>query len=522
MKNHFKNSFVLLFIFLLSGLSFAQERPNILYIMADDHAVATVGVYNSYLKDYVQTPNIDKLAEKGALLSNCVCTNSICAPSRASILTGKYSHKSGVYTLREHLDTKPMKTLPVVMKEGGYQTAVVGKWHVNGDNLYGFDFYAVTHSQGAYMNPSYATKEGKIHKEGHSSNAITDISLEWLENREKDKPFMLMTHFKSAHGPWQFAERFKGMYQNQTIPEPPNLFDNYEERNPNGVSKKSGRVHQEGNLNSLVARFSGIKKGKKVDWATGNFDFSGMSDEEKTKAAYQKYIKDYLRCVKGIDEGVGRLMEYLEQNNLVENTVVIYTSDQGMYLGEHGFYDKRLGLEEALKMPFIIRYPREIGEGQLIDELVNNVDYPETIIDFAGLRIPEEMQGFSFKSILTGENLKPIREASFYQFYSNGCPQHYGVRTKDYKLLKYISKEGEVSGMDLYDLKKDKWEMKNQVDNPEYKNVLIELEDLLEKEIKTIDINPGQMPGQTAWKNEVKYGSRVKEKSVKIKKQNKR
>ncbi|MCD6355517.1 MAG: sulfatase [Prolixibacteraceae bacterium] len=486
--------------------------------MADDHSEVAVGAYNSFLKKYVQTPNIDKLAKEGALLTNCVCTNSLCAPSRASILTGKYSHKSGVYTLRECLDTKTMQTLPVVMKKGGYQTAVVGKWHINGDNLYGFDFYAVTHSQGAYINPAYATKEGKIHKEGHSSNAITDISLEWLKNRKKDKPFMLMTHFKSVHGPWQFAERFKEMYQNQTIPEPPNLFDAYKNRSPQGVPKKSGRIFQPNNNNSLVARFSGNKKGKKVDWATGNFDFSGMTDEEKTKAAYQKYIKDYLRCVKGIDEGVGRLIEYLEQNGLLENTVIIYTSDQGMYLGEHGFYDKRLGLEEALKMPFIIRYPKKIKPGQIINELVNNVDYPETIIDFAGLEIPEEMQGFSFKPILTGENTNPIREASFYQFYSNGCPLHFGVRTKDYKLLKYVGKDGKVSGIDLYDLKKDKWEMINQAHNPDYKEVLAYMEKQLTKEIETIGIKPYQMPGQSGWKNEVKYLSKEKSKKPKKKK----
>jgi len=193
------------------------------------------------------------------------------------------------------------------MQDGGYQTAVVGKWHISGDNLYGFDFYAVTHSQGAYINPAYATKEGKIRKEGHSSDAITGISIEWLEQRDKEKPFMLLTHFKSAHGPWQFAERYKELYRDDTLPEPPNLFDNYENRDPAGVQHKGARVHQSGNLNSLVSRFSGNKKGKKVDWATGNSDYSNLSDVEKTKAAYQKYIKDYLRCVKGIDDGVGRL-----------------------------------------------------------------------------------------------------------------------------------------------------------------------------------------------------------------------
>ena len=493
-------SLSLVWLFGMYQYAVAQDKPNILYIMSDDHSAAAVGVYESHLKDYVSTPNIDKLAKEGAFLTNVVCNNALCVPSRASIITGKYSHQNGVYTLRESLNTTDMPTLPKVMQKGGYQTAVVGKWHLKGDNLQGFDYYAITRGQGSYFNPTYETREGEISKEGHSSDAITDMSLEWLEKRDKDKPFMLLTHYKSAHGLWEFAPRYKDMYANESLPEPPNLFDNFENRDPAGVGQKTAVMYQEDNPGALAVRFSGYNNGIKKDWPTGNFDFTGKTNDEKVKLAYQKYIKEYLRCVKGIDDGVGRILAYLEEIGELDNTVIIYTSDQGMYLGEHGFYDKRLALEEALRMPFVIRYPKAIKAGQKIDALVNNVDFPETIIDFAGLEIPAEMQGFSFKGIVTGKDKTPIREASFYQFYSSGCPPHFGIRTKNYKLLKYVDTEGKVAGMDIYDIRKDPWEMKNVANDKKYKKRRAELEALLAQEIKTVGIKPGQFPGEEGWK----------------------
>ncbi|TLX74342.1 sulfatase [Labilibacter sediminis] len=507
---------------LLGGIVCAQNKPNILYIMADDHASATIGAYNSYLKDYVQTPNIDRLATEGALLENCFCTNALCAPSRATILTGQYSHKSGMYTLREHVSTQEKPSIPKALKQADYQTAVVGKWHIHGDNLNGFDYYAVTLSQGAYYNPSFSTKEGKIRREGYSSDIIGDVSLEWLGKRDKTKPFFLMTHFKAAHGPWQPAKRHESMYADETIPEPTTLFDDYTNRSAEGIANTQSRIHNPGSNSSLSLWFQKGKKGK-GGWPTGNITFpEEASEEEIKKATYQKYVKDYLRCVKGIDENVGRLIEYLEKEGELDNTIIVYTSDQGMYIGEHGLFDKRIGFEEALRMPFVIRYPDEIKAGQRIDNIVNNVDFAETFIDYAGVKIPNQMQGYSFRAILKGEKPLYDRKCSFYAFYSNGCPKHYGIRTKEYKLLYYASQKGSKLGVDLFDLTKDPNEMINQANNPEYKTVLEEMNSLLKEEMKEIDITQSFLPGNEDWKLYVNTGDKLSEKKTKANKKTKK
>lgn len=501
----FISQFILIFLTGLSGSLTAQKTPNILYIMSDDHASATIGAYNSHLKDVVQTPNIDRLADEGALLLNCFCTNALCAPSRASILTGQYSHKSGVFTLREHLNTEHKPSVAKSLHAAGYQTAAIGKWHVHGNNLIGFDFYAVTLSQGAYYNPSFTTKEGKLRREGYSSDIIADISLEWLQNRDKTKPFYLMTHFKAAHGPWQPARRHEHLFNDIHIPEPETLFDDCTKQNPMGLPHTSARIHEPDSPHSLSLWFQKGKKGNS-GWPTGEITFEeGLSDEEIKKQTYQKYAKDYLRCVKGIDENVGRLLVYLEQEGELNNTIIVYTSDQGMYVGEHGLFDKRLGFEEALRMPFIIRYPKEIKAGQRIDNIVNNVDFAETFLDYAGVAIPAQMQGYSFRNILQGKQPVYDRTSSFYAFYSSGCPDHYGIRTKDFKLLKYIGKDKEV-GYDLFDLKNDPYETINLADDPKYKNKFDELTQLLIKEMKNIDLTGELLPGSDDWKSVADYG----------------
>jgi arylsulfatase A-like enzyme len=444
----------------------------------------------------VLTPNINRLALEGAMLTNVVCSNSLCTPSRASILTGKYSHKSGVYTLREELNTAGIPTLPKLFSRQGYQTAVVGKWHIHGDNLHGFDHYAVTRSQGAYINPSFETREGKIRREGHSTDIITDLSLEWLQERKKEAPFMLFTHYKAAHSPWQYADRHSELFAADTIPEPPTLFDSYENRSPGGVVNNQARIHEEGSKMSLSYWFETNKKGKKGAWPTGQLNLAEKSDQEKARATYQKYVKDYMRCVKGIDEGVGRILAYLEQTGELDNTVIIYTSDQGMYVGEHNFFDKRLGLEEAMKMPFLVRYPKEIKSGMVVDQLVNNVDYTSTLLDFADIKIPEEMQGISFREVLQGKEPDYLRRASFYAFYSNGSPKHYGIRTKEHKLLKYVDKEGVVTGSDLFNLSEDPHELVSLYGNPEHSLLQQKMEQLLTEELLQVDIKPGQLPGK--------------------------
>jgi len=490
------------------GLS-AETGPNILFIMADDHSPAAVGAYKSHLAEQVITPNIDRLAREGAMLNNCVSTNSLCAPSRASIITGTYSHKNGVFTLREELNTAGSPTLAKLFHAGGYQTAVIGKWHIHGDNLQGYDYYAITRSQGSYFNPSLSTKEGKLRREGHSTEVYTDLSMDWLKTRDKDKPFLLMTHYKATHGPWHYNPVYEDLYRETNIPEPETLFDNYEKRDPNGVPKKAARIHESESKNALSYWFQYGKKGK-GEWATGNMDMEGLSEEDKTNATYQKYLKDYLRCVKGIDDGVGKLIRYLEKEGILDNTIIVYTSDQGMYLGEHGFFDKRLGLEEGMKIPFIIRYPASIRPGTEITELVNTVDFAPTFLEFAGISIPGEMQGIPFRDILVGESTAARREVSFYQFYSSGCPTHYGIRTQRYKLLKYTGKDGSVQGADLYDLEEDPNELKSIYEETGALDIRSKMEELLAEEMKNIDLKEGFIPGQQEWKNHVEYPKKEK------------
>ena len=467
--------------------SAALGRPNILFIMSDDHSVNTIGAYGGWLAGHARTPNIDRLAAEGMMLTNCLCTNSLCAPSRASILTGQYSHKNGMYTLREQLDTTGKRTLPVVLQQAGYQTAVIGKWHLHGSNLNGFDHYAITRSQGAYFDPSLETSTGKQRYKGHATDVYTEVSLAWLDKRDRNRPFFLMCHHKAAHGLWQPAKRHVTLYDDVKLPEPETFWDDYAGRSQ-GAGTKSARIFPQ-----LAKYMQGGKKGN--GWPTGDLDVTGLDETQQKQAAFQKYAKDYLRCVAGIDESVGRLVKYLKDEGILQDTLVIYTSDQGMFVGEHGFYDKRLMLDEALKMPFIARYPRAVSAGQISDAIVNNVDFAQTLIGSAGLDALVEMQGRSFWPLLQGK-AKQTREASFYAFYSNGVGRHYGIRTKQHKLILY----GDGTTRELYDLKADPVESVNQYNVPQYKHVVRTMEARLEQAIKEVDIAPDQLPSAQAKK----------------------
>jgi len=464
----------------------AANRPNILYIMSDDHSANAIGAYKRWLSPHAKTPNIDRLADEGILLTNCLCTNSLCAPSRASILTGQYSHKHGVYTLREQLDTTGQETLPVALHRAGYQTAVVGKWHLDGDNTYGFDYYAITRGQGSYFDPSLETKDGIRRCKGHATDVYTDVCLEWLGRRDRNKPFFLMCHHKAAHGLWQYAPRHADMYKDEVLPEPETFWDNFDGRP--GAKSKSATIAP-----SLAERMVSGKRGK--GWPTGNLDVTGLDEVQRKKAAYQKYVKDYLRCVAGIDENVGRLYGYLKDQGLLDDTLVIYTSDQGMYVGEHGFYDKRLMLEEALKMPFIARYPGAIRSGSVSDAVVNNVDFAPTLLSFAGQKIPAAMQGRSFRPVLEGR-AAAHRTSSFYAFYSSGVSKHYGIRTERHKLIVYA----DGPSRELYDLQKDPSEVNNLYHDPDCANLVAEMERKLRRTVEEVGIAPDQLPG--VWADE--------------------
>ncbi len=464
--------------------------------MSDDHGANAISAYKSRLSSVFKTPNLDRIAEEGALFTNSYCTNAICTPSRASILTGQYSHTNGVRTLDDTLDIDAI-TYPKVMKENGYQTAVIGKWHVHSEPQ-GFDHYEVLPCQGYYFNPyfldstydwsklnKYEHNIGKQH-EGYVTDIITDKCVNWLENREKDKPFMLMCHHKAPHDDFEYHPRYENLFDHIEIPEPDSLWEEKDHRSIG--SREYGTTVSERN-----SRRNAVMHMSQPDYVTGQLNITGLDAKGRTKAAYQKYLKDYLRVVKGIDDNVGRLLDYLDKEGLSDNTIVIYTSDQGMFLGEHDYIDKRWIYEEALQMPLLIRFPKEIKPGTEVNEVVSNVDFAPTLLDYTGLEKVGQMQGSSFRALAKGEMLEDWPNQVYYRYWMHMAhhdnPAHYGIRTKDYKLIFFyglpLDAQGALPdptpyGFELYDLNKDPNELKNVYEDPVYKNVVKQLKQQLE------------------------------------------
>ena len=462
----------------------ATGRPNILFIMADDHAANAISCYGSRLRNVAKTPNIDRIAAEGARLVNCFCTNSICVPSRATILTGQYSHVNGVYTLKDKIDPDK-QNVAKLLQSAGYQTAIFGKWHLKTDPT-GFDHWNILPGQGRYHDPILREKQpqqesekqkgndkkkkpGAKTYEGFSTDIITDLSLEWLRRRDEKKPFFLMTHFKNSHGPWHFAERHAEMYKDVEIPEPESLWEDLKHRSPG--SKDYGFT-----IDGIQ-----LERMQKEGYPTGQLDTTDMNQEQKIRATYQKYLKDYLRCVAAIDENVGRLLDFLRKQKLEDDTVVIYTSDQGLFLGEHGYIDKRWMFEESLRMPFLIRYPVQIRPQSVNDDIIINADFAPTFLDYAGLRVPSEMQSRSFRDNLRRRTPSDWRDSMYYRYWQHcSRPAHYGLRTKRYKLIffyglpldmKGAEKKPTKVGWELYDLRRDPFELNNNYDHPAYRKV---------------------------------------------------
>lgn len=475
-----KNNTFLLGLSLLGPVTFGQEKaPNIIYIMADDHASQAISCYGGILSGVLPTPNIDRIAAEGARLTNCFVTNSISTPSRGAILTGQYSQKNGVFTLSDQLD----RSHPNVAKElqkAGYKTAIIGKWHL-GTEPSGFDYYNVLPGQGRYENPILIEKgmwkeagqgntQGKEYV-GHSTDVITDEAIRFLEGSTTNEPFFLMCHYKAPHRVWQPAERFKDLFEGVAIPEPDNLLDTYDGKGKYAELLRMSMEH----LNS---------KDLKTEIP------EGLNRNELRHWAYQLYMKDYLRCIAGIDENVGRLLDYLDKNGLAENTVIIYTSDQGFFLGEHGWFDKRLMYEECLRMPFVIRYPREIKAGTVINDLILNIDFAPLFMNYAAVAKPSWMQGESFRSNLMCETPAEWRQSIYYRYWMHGDHSHnvtanYGIRTNRYKLIFYYGQPLGMKGTkdspvepaewELYDLMTDPSEMKNIYNDTAYDKVKREL-----------------------------------------------
>jgi len=485
-----------------AGFCSEPQKPNIIFIMADDYTSQAVSAYGGRLNSVFQTPNIDRIVNEGVRFDNCFVTNSICTPSRACILTGEYSHKNGVYTLDDKLDTKHMNVAKE-LQNNGYTTSVIGKWHLHSEPT-GFDYYNVLPGQGKYRDPflkekgkiigDFEDSNGKEKHKGYSTDVITDETLEWLDGRDQSKPFFLMCHFKAPHRPWTPAKRFKHMFDGVTIPEPDNLFDDYENRGEwaKHTFNKIGKDMKTGDLGTF----------RRKDTLQG---------KARLKWAYQLYMKRYLACCAAVDENVGRLLDYLENNGLDENTIVVFTGDQGFFLGEHGFFDKRMMLEECFSTPLLIKYPKQVKAGQVKEELVSNIDFAPTFLDYANVQIPEQMQGKSMKGILSGETQKKWRKSIYYRYWMHGAdhgiPAHYGIRTERYKLIFYYGLQLGMKGTDdywdpynkaagkitatqpeweLYDLEKDPAEMNSVYNDASYRKVVKKLKKELLKQKKLV------------------------------------
>lgn len=483
------NKFTLLFIltYSVAPIVFAQtKKPNILYIMSDDHTSQAWGVYGGKLKDYVHTPNISRLANEGAVLDNCLVSNSICTPSRATILTGQYSHVNGVTTLGAGLSPE-QGNIAKQLQKGGYQTSIIGKWHLKKEPS-GFDYYCVLPGQGRYWNPMMKTKDdwedyedgGKLY-EGFSTDIIADKVIDWIENRDKTKPFMAMCHFKATHEPFDYPERFKNLYKDVVIPAPDSFYDQ--------GAATTGRSFEGQSIDNLQQRYltaSNSPEDRKPYMYYPELPFSvdGLNDKEAQMKTYQKFVKDFMRSGAAIDDNIGKLLKYLDKAGLAENTIVIYTADQGYFLGEHGFFDKRMIYEESIHMPFVIRYPKEIPTGTRNDDIIENVDFSALFADYAGIDYPTTMQGASFRENLKGNTPKDWRTYGYYRYWqhSKERPAHFGIRGERYKLAffyghgfkknNYSEQEAPKGYWDFFDLEKDPQELHNAYADPEYVEVI--------------------------------------------------
>ena len=453
----------------------SDSRPNILFIMSDDHASHAMSCYGSRIN---RTPHLDRIAVGGMRYDNCFCTNSICTPSRATILAGTYNHVNGVTTLSTPMDNR-LQTYPKLLRASGYQTAMIGKWHLGQGPTHeptGFDFWRVLPGQGLYHDPEMIDAQGRRVFKGYVTDLITDMSLEWLNNRDRDRPFCLMCHHKAPHRRWEPDEKHAHMYDGIDIPEPETFDDDYSNR-ASAAAAATMRIERDLSPDDLKVPVP-----------------EGLTPAEEKSWKYQRYIKDYLRVVASIDDNVGRLLDYLDEEGLTENTMVIYTSDQGFFLGDHGWYDKRFMYEESLRMPFIVRYPRQVRPGTVNEDMILNVDFAPLFLDLAGIDVPEDWQGRSFRPLLQGQTPADWRTSLYYRYWMHKAHHnvyaHYGVRTLRFKLIYYYSDAlGQLGAIDetyepeweLFDLEKDPFELNNVVDEPAYADTVQALKDELHR-----------------------------------------
>lgn len=484
-----------------------RPRPNIVFIFSDDHAPHAIGAYNGWLKSVDPTPNIDRLASEGMLFENSFCTNSLCGPSRAVILTGKHSHINGFTSNSRRFDGD-QQTFPKLLQKGGYQTALFGKWHLQ-SRPQGFDHWKILPGQGLYYNPDFVGPDGTTQVEGYCTDLITEMTIEWLtQTRDPNKPFMLMCQHKAPHRAWMPALRHLHLYDAIDIPEPATLFDQWKDNASPAREQEmeidrhldphydlfldltpdfQGEAIQERQDRSALENMKRFTPSQLKAWRAAYgpkdkaFHESNLQGRELIRWKYQRYAKNYLRCIKGVDESVAQVMSTLEELGLSENTIVIYSSDQGFYVGDHGWYDKRWMYEESLKMPLIVKWPGIIEPGSHCEALVQNLDYAETFLEAAGMPVPDDMQGESLVPLFDGSVPSSWRDKIYYHYYEHPSfhmvSPHYGIRTERYKLMHfYKSNEWE-----FYDLDQDPDELKNLYPDPKYATIIDKVEEQLRK-----------------------------------------
>jgi len=501
-------------VLLLPSITSATEQPNILYIMSDDHAAHAISAYGSRLAKVAPTPNIDRLAKEGALFTNAFCTNSICSPSRACVLTGQYNHVNGAFDLAGAVEPG-RQMLALQMKNAGYHTAMIGKWHLKAEPA-DFDFYCVLPGQGKYHDPEFRVRgeqpwgKNTIKFDGmHVTDAITDITLDWLqEGWDQDKPFFLMHHFKAPHDYFDNAPRYESYLANVDIPEPDTLWKRDSRFGSIATRGADDELipHIGTSIGSRNPRRSYLLDLPKLYPAEfpPSYDPQNFSTEQNTRLAYNAYLKKFLRCVKGIDDNLGRLFKHLEDTGQLDNTLIIYTGDQGFMLGEHDYQDKRWMYEESQRMPFLVRYPQAIKAGQKFDTIVENVDYGPTMLDFAGAEIPDSVQGRSFKSLLeTGREADDWKQEAYYRYWMHMAhhdnPAHLGIRTKTHKLIYYYgcNYDGGYQtppGWELYDLVNDPHETRNIHDDPANAKLVADLKQRLADTRKRVGDDGSHFP----------------------------
>jgi arylsulfatase A-like enzyme len=471
-----------------------STRLNIIYIMTDDHSYQTL---SAYVNRFIKTPGLDRIAKEGVIFTNSFVANSICAPSRACMLTGKHSHANG-HRDNSNVFDGSQQTFPKLLQQSGYQTALIGKWHLKSDPT-GFDFWRILPDQGSYYNPDFIDKNGKGRVQGYVTNLITDFSIDLMNHRDQTKPFCLLVHHKAVHRVWMPDIPNLKLFKDKTFPLPSNFYDDYSGRFAAGNQKMSIEKDMD-----LVYDLKMLDKENQIQTpyrnSFKNGEYARMTDEHRNawdavydpiilqfkKAKpegralaqwkYNRYMQDYLSCVKSLDDNVARLLEYLDQNGLAENTMVVYTSDQGFYMGEHGWFDKRFMYEESFRTPLLIRMPPAYKAHGKVSRLVQNIDYAPTFLELAGLPVPSDIQGESLFPLLKGESPKNWRKALYYHYYEfpgeHAVRRHYGIRTERYKLIHFYN---DCDKWELFDLKKDPGEMRNLYDDPQFNPLIDQL-----------------------------------------------